>query len=51
MTLLGVGVGGPAGGSSTLGRIGSGYIYADWKGQIQYSSPNWNGFQVTVGCS
>jgi predicted porin len=47
MTLLGVGVGGPAGGSSTLGRIGSGYIYADWKGQVQYSSPNWNGFQVT----
>jgi hypothetical protein len=48
MTLLGVGVGGPAGGSSTLGRIGSGYIYADWKGQMQYASPNFNGFQVTV---
>jgi predicted porin len=49
MTLLGVGVGGPAGGSSTLGRIGSGYIYADWKGQLSYASPNWNGFQVTAG--
>jgi len=49
MTLLGVGVGGPAGGSSTLGRIGSGYIYADWKGQMSYTSPNWNGFQVTAG--
>jgi predicted porin len=49
MTLLGVGVGGPAGGSSTLGRIGSGYIYADWKGQMSYASPNWNGFQVTAG--
>jgi len=48
MTLLGVGTGGAAGGSSTLGRIGSGYIYADWKGQFQYSSPNWNGFQVTA---
>jgi len=48
MTLLGVGTGGPAGGSSTLGRIGSGYIYADWKGQFQYSSPNFNGFQVTA---
>ena len=48
MTLLGVGTGGPAGGSSTLGRIGSGYIYADWKGQFQYSSPNWNGFQFTA---
>ncbi len=49
MTLLGVGTGGPAGGSSTLGRIGSGYIYADWKGQFSYSSPNWNGFQFTAG--
>jgi predicted porin len=49
MTLLGVGVGGPAGGSSTLGRIGSGYIYADWKGQISYTSPNWNGFSVAAG--
>jgi len=49
MTLLGVGIGGPAGGSSTLGRIGSGYIYADWKGQISYTSPNWNGFQVAAG--
>jgi len=47
MTLLGVGTGGAAGGSSTLGRIGSGYIYADWKGQFQYATPNWNGFQVT----
>jgi hypothetical protein len=49
MTLLGVGTGGPAGGSSTLGRIGSGYIYADWKGQMSYTSPNWNGFQVVAG--
>lgn len=49
MTLLGVGTGGPAGGSSTLGRIGSGYIYADWKGQISYASPNWNGFSFTAG--
>ena len=49
MTLLGVGVGGPAGGSSTLGRIGSGYIYADWKGQVSYASPNFNGFSFTGG--
>ncbi len=48
MTLLGVGVGGPAGGTSTLGRIGSGYIYADWVGQIQYASPNWNGFSFAA---
>jgi predicted porin len=53
MTLLGVGntaVGVVApGGSSTLGRIGSGYIYADWKGQVSYSTPNFNGFQATAG--
>jgi len=49
MTLLGVGTGGAPGGSSTLGRIGSGYIYADWKGQVSYSTPNFNGFQVSIG--
>jgi predicted porin len=48
MTLLGVGVGAGAPGNSTLGRIGSGYVYADWMAQIQYSSPTWNGFQFTV---
>ena len=48
MTLLGVGVGAGSNGSSTLGRIGSGYMYADWIGQIQYSTPNWNGFQATA---
>ena len=49
MTLLGVGVGAGSSGSSTLGRIGSGYVYADWVGQIQYASPNWNGFSFNVG--
>jgi predicted porin len=50
MTLLGVGVGqGYNLESSTLGRIGSGYIYADWIGQISYASPNWNGFSFAVG--
>jgi len=48
MTLLGVGTGAGGAGSSTLGRIGSGYLYADWIGQIQYQSPNFNGFQVTA---
>ena len=40
MTLLGVGtVGGTTGGGNTsLGRIGVGYIYADWKAQVQFSS-------------
>jgi predicted porin len=48
MTLLGVGSNGGATGSSTLGRIGSGYLYADWLAQFQYQSPNFNGFQVTA---
>jgi len=57
MTLLGVGAngagtqhnGGNAGTTTTLGGIGTGYIYADWKGQIAYTTPNMNGFQATVG--
>lgn len=48
MTLLGVGSGAGGAGNSTLGRIGAGYLYADWVGQIQYSSPNWNGFSFAV---
>ena len=47
MTLLGTGGNYVPGGSSTLGRIGQGYIYADWWGQIAYTTPNWNGFQAT----
>jgi len=46
MTLLGVGTGAGGAGNSTLGRIGSGYLYADWIGQMQYQSPNFSGFQV-----
>ncbi len=50
MTLLGVGAGGQqSGGATTLGGIGSGYIYAGWKGQVAYTTPNFNGFQATVG--
>ncbi len=49
MTLLGVGTGAGGNGNSTLGRIGSGYLYADWVGQISYTSPNWNGFSFAVG--
>jgi Gram-negative porin len=50
MTLLGVGGGAAnSGAATTLGGIGSGYIYAGWKGQIAYTSPNWNGFQFTAG--
>jgi predicted porin len=55
-TLLGVGGGSAAGqntaagtGNTSLGRIGFGYIYADWKPQISYTTPNMSGFQATVG--
>jgi predicted porin len=48
MTLLGVGSGAGGAASSTLGRIGSGYIYADWKAQIAYTTPNFNGFEAAV---
>ncbi len=51
MTLLGVGsaAGSLAGNTTTLGRIGRGFMYADWKSQVAYSSPNFNGFNFTVG--
>ncbi len=51
MTLLGVGngAGALAGNTTTLGRIGGGFIYADWKAQVAYSSPNFNGFSFTAG--
>jgi predicted porin len=51
MTLLGVGsgAGALAGNTTTLGRIGTGYMYADWKSQIAYTSPNFNGFSFTAG--
>ena len=53
MTLLGVGsqgvVGAGGGTTTTLGGIGTGYIYADWQGQISYTTPNMNGFQATIG--
>jgi len=53
MTLLGVGsqgiVGAAGGTTTTLGRIGTGYVYTDFNGQINYTSPNMNGFQFTAG--
>jgi predicted porin len=52
MTLLGVGAGAGASGAAgntTLGGIGTGYQYAAWKGQVAYTTPNFNGFQATVG--
>jgi predicted porin len=52
MTLLGVGAvsgGVRSGSSTTLGGIGTGYIYPAWKGQISYTTPNMNGFTATIG--
>ena len=51
MTLLGVGSGAGllAGNTTTLGRIGTGFMYADWKAQVAYTSPNFNGFSFTGG--
>ena len=50
MTLLGVGsTGGAPLATTTLGRIGTGYQYADWKQQIAYTTPKFGGFQATVG--
>ena len=53
MTLLGVGANGAGtnggGTTTTLGGIGTGYLYADWIGQIAYTTPNMNGFQATLG--
>jgi len=49
MTLLGVGAGAAnSGGATTLGGIGTGYIYPAWKGQIAYTTPNMNGFSATI---
>ncbi len=51
MTLLGVGTVSDltqGGGNTSLGRIGIGYLYADWKAQVQYSSPKWGGFSFNV---
>jgi predicted porin len=53
MTLLGVGSqsggSGTSGANTSLGGIGTGYIYPAWKGQIAYTTPNFNGFTATVG--
>jgi predicted porin len=53
MTLLGVGsaAGSLAGNTTTLGRIGRGFMYADWKSQVAYTSPDFNGFNFTVGAT
>lgn len=48
-TLFGVGAVTPGGdGTTTLGRIGYGYDYANWRSQIRYTTPDMNGFQAAV---
>jgi len=53
MTLLGVGsashLGSNSSVSTTTGGIGTGYQYAAWKGQVAYTTPNFNGLQATAG--
>ena len=51
MTLLGVGSGasGKSGDATSLGGIGTGYVYAAWKGQATYTTPNMGGFQAKIG--
>ena len=53
MTLPGVGVAGSASTSApsntTLGSIGFGYIYVDTLAQMNYTTPDFAGFNVTVG--
>lgn len=51
MTLLGLGTISDltkSGGRTSLGRIGVGYMYADWKGQLQYTSTDRNGFTFSA---
>ena len=53
MTLPGVGAPGSAAtpfpSNTTLGGIGFGYIYTDWLAQIDYTTPDISGFNLTVG--
>jgi predicted porin len=53
MTLLGVGGPGgaasPSPGNTTLGGIGLGYIYTDWLAQLNYTTPDFAGFNLTGG--
>jgi predicted porin len=53
MTLPGVGVAGSASGASpsntTLGSIGLGYIYVDTLAQMDYTTPDFSGFNLTIG--
>ncbi|SFK61211.1 porin [Methylophaga sulfidovorans] len=53
-TLYGVGATGQTAagnqntGTTSLGRIGWGYDYANWRSQIRYTTPDMNGFKAAV---
>lgn len=51
ITLLSSGApgGNVAPGNTTLGRIGTGYIYTDFQPQITYTTPSLGGLQASVG--
>ncbi|MDY6948640.1 MAG: porin [Pseudomonadota bacterium] len=52
MTLPGVGAANgnyAAPANTSLGSIGLGYIYTDWLAQINYTTPDFSGFKLTVG--
>jgi hypothetical protein len=51
MSLVGVGAGFVASdpGHTSLGGLGYGYVYTDRLAQINYATPNWSGFQGTLG--
>ena len=54
MTLFGVGAAGGshasgAGGGTTLGRIGFGYVYPNFVAQMTYSSPSSSPAQISIG--
>jgi hypothetical protein len=49
-TLFGVGaMNTPDGSGTTLGRIGYGYVYPDFRTRFTYKTPNINGFDLEVG--
>ena len=49
MTLLGVGAGAAGDGTTTLGRIGYGYVYPNFNSAIRYTTPDFNGLNMTLG--
>ncbi|MBC6497831.1 MAG: hypothetical protein GDA54_05895 [Alphaproteobacteria bacterium GM7ARS4] len=52
MTLFGVGavdIGNTLSGSTSLGRIGYGYVYPNFNAAIRYRFPEWKNFNLTVG--